>query len=120
MPRAHLIRQGDSEIVFIDFARAKSAELTQAIADATPLIRTRPEGTVLTLTDATEIGISKLTNAQIVEFVKGNKPYVKAAAVFGVSGLAAAILSTVRLLTGRELAAFTSREAALEWLQRHR
>ncbi len=116
MPRARVIREMGLDIVFIDFARGKDDQIAKAIAEATPLIRERPEGSVLTLTDATEIGISKLANQEIVEFVKGNKPFVKAAAIFGVSGLAAAILATVRVLSGRELAAFASREKALEWL----
>jgi hypothetical protein len=116
MERARVINVAGKEVVSINFARGKDADIAKAIAEATPLIRTRPEGTVLTLTDATEIGISRLSNERVIAFVKANKPYVKAAAVYGVSGLATAILATIRVVTGRELAAFAEREEALRWL----
>ncbi len=116
MVGARVINEKGCRIVFISFARGTNADVAKVIEEATPLIRTRPEKSVLTLTDATEIGISKMANQQITQFLDGNKPYVKAAAVYGVSGLATAILATIRLITGRDLATFGSREEALEWL----
>jgi hypothetical protein len=75
MQRAGVINVAGKEIVSINFARGKDADIAKAIAEATPLIRRRPEGSVLTLTDATEIGISRLGNERVVAFVKGNRPY---------------------------------------------
>jgi hypothetical protein len=71
---------------------------------------------VLTLTDASDIKVSTLVNQRVSEFMTANKPYVRAAAVIGVSGLASAVLATLRIVTGRQIASFGGREAALRWL----
>jgi hypothetical protein len=114
--RVQVLERSGREIVCIDFSRATPGDITATTAAAIPLIRTRPPGTVLTLTDATDIKISDLANRQIGEFMAGNKPYVRAAAVIGVSGLASAILATLRIVTGRQIATFADRETALRWL----
>jgi hypothetical protein len=86
------------------------------IAKSTPLIRGAEKASVLTLTDATNVVVKDVHTNELVEFVKGNKPYVKGAAVVGVSDLAGAILATTRILTGRQLKSFNSRLEALDWL----
>ena len=65
MSRASVISHQGHEIVFIDFGAAKEADLACAIEEAIPLIRTKPLGSVLTLTDASDVGISKLGNRRI-------------------------------------------------------
>ncbi|MBN1610191.1 MAG: hypothetical protein JW940_26425 [Polyangiaceae bacterium] len=116
MTRAHVIRYSGKDVVFIDFSKATLEGIEAAIEAAIPLIRTRSPGSVLTLTDAGDITISTLANKRISEFMSANKPYVRASAVIGVSGLASAVLATLRIVTGRQIATFERREAALRWL----
>jgi hypothetical protein len=114
--RVGLSTIGDKEVICVNFSRAGPAEVDLVIEQAIPLIRTRPKGSVYTITDVTGMPIHKLSNRKLEDFVRGNKPYVRAAAVFGLSGVARAILATLKLLTGRELNAFGDRQAAEVWI----
>jgi hypothetical protein len=49
-------------------------------------------------------------------FIKGNKPYVKAGAVIGLNGLQQIIYNGLMKLTGREIKSFASFESAKDWL----
>jgi hypothetical protein len=70
----------------------------------------------LTLTDITEVAVRDASTSHLVAFMKENRPYVKAAAATGASDLARAILASVRILTGRQLNLFKTRQDALDWL----
>lgn len=119
MQRAQIIEHVGKRIVFIDLSHAKVADISAAFGIAKPLIRSQPANSVLTLTNATGITIADAGNAQISMFLKTNKPFVKASAVYGATDLAKAILSTMRIITGRQVAAFDTREAAIRWLVSH-
>jgi hypothetical protein len=119
MTRVTLIQHAGKEIVFLDLANAKIADITAMIAEAAPVIRSRKPKSVLTLTDATNIAVAHFSNDEMSKFLSDNKPYVKAAAVIGLSSLARAVVSTLRIISGRQIAAFGERAAALRWLVEH-
>ena len=102
----------------IDFSDARAEELDDTATDAAEIIRARPPRSVLTLTDVTGVAVNKATGRRIEEYLTGNKPYVRAAAVVGVSGIVSAILATMRLVTGRSISSFANHEEALDWLVR--
>jgi hypothetical protein len=110
-----VIHQGQKVLV-LDLTNGKKADIVDVIAKATPIVRSAELGSLLTLTDVTHVAVQDVGKTALIEFVAGNKPYVKAAAVTGVSDLAKAILATTRLLTGRAIMAFDSRKEALDWL----
>ena len=119
MERAKFIKHKDVSIVFIDFSNCSLEESHAVIKSALPMIRDKPEKTVLTLT-YTEGGKfdSDLIQA-LKEFTKGNEPYVKAAAVVGIKGLQKVILDAVSLFSNREFATFDDIEKAKEYLVKH-
>lgn len=114
--RVSYVSHQGKRILLIDISEGKGPDIQQVISQAAPLIRGSEKCSVLTLTNVTNVLIKDVHIDALVDFVKGNKPYVKGAAVTGVSDLAGAILATTRLLTGRQLKAFNSRQEALDWL----
>jgi hypothetical protein len=60
----------------------------------------------------------KVTQA-LKEYTHQNKPYVRAAAVVGMSGLMQVILHAIIVFTRRRFATFDSLDEAKDWLVRH-
>ena len=50
------------------------------------------------------------------DFIKGNKPYVKASAVVGLSGLQQILYNGLMKITGRDIKSFNSLQTAKDWL----
>ena len=111
-----VLQSGNNEIIYVNFSGAGPEQVEKIVRLASPVIRTRPEASVLTLTEVTAMPVSKLSTRHLEEFMTGNKPYVRAAAVFGLSSVARAILGTLSLFTGRRLNTFSSKKEALSWL----
>ena len=119
MERAKFIDHKGVPILYMDVSDCTVEEAHEVIRIAAPMIRSKPEKTVLTLTytegSRFDIGVTQA----LKEFTKGNEPYVKAAAVVGVKGLQKVILDAVSLFSSREFAAFDDIEEAKEYLVKH-
>lgn len=59
---------------------------------------------------------SPFSLAHFQDFVKGNKPYVKASAVVGLSGLQQIVYNGIMKITGREIKSFSTLAEAKDWL----
>jgi hypothetical protein len=57
----------------------------------------------------------EVTNA-VREYVENNRPYVRASAVVGVTGLQEIIINALKAEAGREIAVFDDLEKAKDWL----
>ena len=86
------------------------------IVEAKKVIASQPMNSVLTLTDATNTDVTGDINRILKDFTAHNKPYVRAGAVLGVTGLKKVILNTIVTITGRNLHAFDDSERAKDWL----
>jgi hypothetical protein len=114
--RVAFIKHGSREILLINFSDCRPHEVFPVIDQAKKAIRTRPESTVLTLTDVTNTRFDDKVSAELKAFTAHNKPYVKAAAVVGVTGLKKIILEAVMLFSKRKFHAFETVEHAKNWL----
>jgi hypothetical protein len=114
--RVAYVSHRGKRILIIDISNGRGPEISQVIGQAKPLIRGSDRASVLTVTIVTDVNVKEVPMDELIDFVKGNKPYVKAAAVVGISQLAGAMLATTRILTGRQLKAFDSQQEALDWL----
>jgi len=114
--RVKFISHDSKEILFLDFSGCRPDEAFPVIDHAKKAIRTRPQGSVLTLTDVTDMRFDDKLTASMKEFTTHNKPYVKAAAVIGVHGLKKIIFEAVMLFSKRKLHAFDSMDQAKTWL----
>ncbi|MGE5558366.1 MAG: hypothetical protein ACM3WV_07095 [Bacillota bacterium] len=119
MDRVQVIQHKGKEIVFLDFTRIdrKNRNILRGIIDeAKNIIKAKPHGSVLTLVDVTGL----VFNIEVVEsfkdFTAHNKPYVKAGAVVGITGLQEIAYKAVMKFSGRHLPIFHSLEQAKDWL----
>lgn len=104
-------------IFYMDFSNlTKLNEINEVVDESIRHIRSQPKGSVLTLTNIKGMHFSKEVKEIFNEFIKGNKPYVKAGAVIGVSGLQQILYNSLMKLTGRDIKSFDSFDQAKEWL----
>ncbi len=116
MERVRFIQHNGKEILFLDFSRCKADEVLAIIEESKAVIRTRPEHSLLTLSDVTDTRFNDKVSEQMKEFTAHNKPYVRAAAVVGITGLKKIIFEAVMAFSKRKLHAFDSIEQAKAWL----
>ena len=119
MERARFIEHRGVRIFYIDFSHCPIEEAQDVIAAAQPLIRGEAEKSVLTLTYTDGGRFDSDIIASLKEFTKGNEPYVKAAAVVGITGLQKIVLDAVSFFSNREFATFDDMEKAKEYLITH-
>jgi len=120
MSRVAWIDHHGVRILRIDFSKLDAAGQRNVIAEAGPVIWAESQHSVLTLTDVSGASIDKASVTAMQEYISKNKPFVKAAAVVGASGLHRAILNTSTMITRRELRAFASEDEARTWLAKSR
>ena|ERR1700690_2132838 len=116
LERVRFIDHQGKQVLLLDFSNGRAEDVSKVIIQAGPLIQKSSPHSLLTLSDMTNIAVRDISTQQLVSFAKGNAPYVKAAAVIGVSGLARSIMATTVILTRRKFQAFDSRQEALAWL----
>jgi hypothetical protein len=114
--RVRFLNHQEKEVLLLDFSNTDTEEVMKIIAHARDLIGTRPAQSLLTLTDVTNARFNEQVGQGMKEFALYNKPYVKAAAVVGITGLKRIIFGAVMVFTQRKLEPFDSREEALQWL----
>jgi len=117
MADSYFIEHGDKKIYYIDFTDSSVAAITDTVEKAMADIAGQPPGSVLTMTNVEGVAVSQELGNLMMEFTKHNKPYVKAGAVLGVTGLKKINFNAVLMASGRRnLHLFDSMEAAKEWL----
>ena len=119
MERARFIEHKGVQIFFIDFSNCPIEEAHEVIKASLPQIRGNPEKTVLTMTYTDGGRFDSEIISSLKEFTRGNEPYVKAAAVVGVTGLQKVVLDAVSFFSKREFATFDDMEKAKEYLITH-
>jgi hypothetical protein len=116
MDRVVFIKHNGKELLYLDFSNCKPIDVFLVIDEAKKTIRTRPENSVLTLTDVTNMRFDDRVTQQMKEFTTHNKPYVRAAAVVGVEGVKKIILNAVMLFSKRKFHTFDTVDSAKNWL----
>jgi hypothetical protein len=107
-------------ILYLDFSYGdmlnKKQEVLNLIEEAKAFVAKQAPNSLLTLTNATELRFSmELVNA-FKELTAHNQPFVKAAAIVGITGLQKISYDTVMKFTKRNIPIFPSVEEALDWL----
>ena len=114
--RVKFIKHSGREILSLDFSGCTAVEVLPVIDEAKKAIRTRPEGSVLTLTNVTDMRFNENVAQHMKEFTAHNKPYVKAAAVIGVLGIKKILFDAAMMFSRRRLYAFDDVLEAMDWL----
>ena len=110
MKKVYFTEYKGKKFLYIDMSKCSAEEMLAVIANAEKIIRNQPEKSVFSLTDVTDAWFCPEVNEAMMEFLSGNKPYVVAAAVVGVTG------SPIMKILGRKLVLFDTIEQAKEWL----
>ena len=116
MERVNFIQYKGKRILYIDFSNCDIGEDLKVIEKAKKIIRSQPEKSIFTLTNFTDTRFNDETTVALKEYVAGNKPYVIAAAVVGVTGIKQILYNSIMRLTGRKLTLFDTMDQAKEWL----
>ncbi|HQC20188.1 MAG TPA: hypothetical protein PLR13_12410 [Smithella sp.] len=90
------------KILYEDLENAKSEEVVPWIERAKAVIRSQPEKSVLALLNVKNAKFDTEVTTALKEFAKGNDPYIKFAAVYGIEGLKEIIFKSVLTFTGRK------------------
>lgn len=110
------IEHAGRRILSIDLAHCELEDVARVIRESKKLIVKEAQGSVLTLTDVTGAHLNPMSTKMLKEFTAFNKPYVRAGAVVGVSGLLKVEFAIVMKFSGRNLARFPTPAEAKEWL----
>jgi glyoxylate carboligase len=118
MGRTGFVEHKGKQIVYLDFTGFTDAEQAIAAVDeARAFFAAQPrQQTLRTLTNVKDSHFDTTVVKALRELVEHNKPYVKAGAVVGLSGLMRVVYTTLLHLTGRNLRAFDTVEEAKDFL----
>lgn len=117
MARVQQINHKGKTVFQMDFTNLNNInDIKGVISDSIKYIRSQPPSSVLTLTDLNGMHFSNEIKDLFSDFIKGNKPYVKAGAVVGLNGLQQILYNGLMKLTGRDIKSFASIQTAKDWL----
>jgi hypothetical protein len=114
--KVRFIQHDGKKILHLDFSRSKAEDVLATISTAKRVISMQPEKSLLTLTDVTDARFNDEVAREMKVFTAHNRPYVRAAAVVGVTGLKRIIFEAVIAFSGRKLSTFDNIDKAKEWL----
>lgn len=89
-------------ILYEDFSKCKTDEVLALIEQAKPMIRNQPEKSVLALLSVKDSSFDSTVTNALKQFAKGNEPYIKCAAIYGIEGLKEIIFRGVVAFSGRK------------------
>jgi hypothetical protein len=117
MQRVQQIKHNGKMIFFMDFSDLISeSEIKEVVRESIGFIRIQSTESLLTLTIISGMHFSSKIKDIFNDFIAGNKPYVKAGAVVGLSGLQTIVYNGLMKVTGRNIKSFQTQEAAKDWL----
>jgi hypothetical protein len=114
--RVRFIEHEGKRVLFINYSHCDVALLKAVSEEMHRVIAREQPGSVLTLNDVTGTTFDKESVAVLQSKVAANAPYVKRAAVIGISGLQRLIYEGVQAFSKRRIPHFDTRDEALSWL----
>jgi hypothetical protein len=116
MERVKFVEHKGKKILYIDMKNCLENETLAVIEESKQIIRAQPEKSVLTLTDVTHTRYNAAVVASFQEYTKGNKTYVKAAAILGINAIKKIIFNKILEFSERDIKAFEDINKAKDWL----
>jgi hypothetical protein len=104
------------QILLIDFEDCQPSQTLERIRYARSVIGRQPLASTRTLTVVTRSRFNSQVSEAMKEYTAHNKPYVRAAAVVGLSGLQEIVYNVIIKLTGRNIATFSDIALAKDFL----
>lgn len=104
------------EIFITDVSKAEPIESTRVYDEAIQKITKMPHKSVLLITDSTDAVYNSESSAVTKNYSSTISAHIKGSAVVGADNMKKIMISTLRLLTKRDIKTFDTREQAMEWL----
>lgn len=114
--RVQFITHKGKRVLSIDYSRCDVATMKAVAEEGHRVIALQPPNSVLTLNDVTGASFDQESVEVLKSRVAANAPYVKRAAVIGISGLQRLIYEAVKFFAKRTIPLFPTREEALDYL----
>lgn len=114
--RVRFITHRGKRVLSINYSHCDVAQLKAIAEEGHRMISRERLNSVLTLNDVAGTSFDHESVEALKSKVAANAPYVKRAAVIGISGLQRLIYEAVKLFTRRNIPLFSTREEALDWL----
>ncbi len=114
--RVQFIEFFGKRVLAINYAHCDADMMREVAAEGHRVLSQEPLNSVLTLNDVTGAKFDQESVAALKSMVAANAPYVRRAAVIGISGLQSLIYEAVQAFSKRKLPQFATREQALAWL----
>jgi len=114
--RVKFIEHRGKRVLFIDYAQCDIAMLKAVTEEMHRVISQEPPNSVLTLNDVTDTSFDSESVAVLKSRVAANAPYVRRAAVIGITGLQQLIYEGIQKFSERKIPSFSSRLEALDYL----
>ena len=116
MPGTQQINYKGKTIYYMDFSYvAQASEIRTIMNESIQYIRSQPPESVLSISNITGMRFSNEIKSLFNDFIRENKPFIKASAVVGLNGLQL-IFNGLLKVTGRHINSFSSDTEAKEWL----
>ncbi|HET6438491.1 MAG TPA: hypothetical protein VFG59_10550 [Anaeromyxobacter sp.] len=103
-------------IYFIDAEGIDGERIEAVAAKAAADIRAEPPNSVLTITQVKDAKVDMTLVTTLRKLAEGNKPFVKAACVTGLSQAQRVVFNTVQILSRRKMELFETVEEAKDYL----
>jgi len=114
--RVRFIERAGRRVLFIDYSHCDVAMLKAVAEEGHRVIAQEQPNSVLTLNDVSGTTFDKESVAVLQAKVAANAPYVRRAAVVGISGLQRLIYEGVQAFSRRRIPNFETRQEAMTWL----
>ncbi|MGI5860551.1 MAG: hypothetical protein ACOX6T_00675 [Myxococcales bacterium] len=116
MDRIRFVECQGKRILYLDFSDLSPRDVEAVVGRARELVGAQPPLSLLTLTNVTNLRFDDAAVRAVKELAEHNRPFVRAAALVGVTGLKKIVLNTVKLFSKRDFALFDDVESAKSWL----
>jgi hypothetical protein len=117
MDRTYTLSYQGKRFFALDFTNLQTIdEIADVIKKARDYIHRQPPASVYTLTNIEGMHFNNLIRDMFQELAKSNKPFVKAGAIVGVTGMKQILFNGIMKLTGRDIKSFSDLESAKKWL----
>jgi hypothetical protein len=110
------INHNNKSITIMDYSKCSKEELLNRVNEVIDWTSKQPKNSLLTLTDVTDQHFDRETVDAFKKLALHNKPFAKAGAIVGITGLLKIAYSTIMKFSGRNMPLFNTRNEALDWL----
>jgi hypothetical protein len=111
-----IVNHQGKDVVIVDVSHCTPEESRAVYADAINKITKMPPKSVLVITDSTGAVYNSESSETTKNYSASISPHVKASAVVGADNMKKIMISTLRMVTKRDIKTFDTREQALDWL----